>query len=99
MGTITTGVGLISGLNSKDIIDQLISIEGRRKDLVQARIDGIATQKTAYVDVSTRLTGLRIKAQTFGKPSFFTAATAASSNEDALTATAAKGAAVGSYQF
>jgi flagellar hook-associated protein 2 len=99
MGTITTGVGLISGLNSKDIIDQLMSIEGRRKDLVQARIDAITTQKTAYVDVSTRLTGLRIKAQSFAKPSFFSAAQALSSDEDTLTATADKGAAVGSYQF
>ncbi|HEY0009725.1 MAG TPA: flagellar cap protein FliD N-terminal domain-containing protein, partial [Tepidisphaeraceae bacterium] len=99
MGTITSGVGLVSGLNSKDIIDQLMSIEGRRKDLVQARIDAIDTQKTAYLDVSTRLTSLRLSAQSFSKPSFFTAATATSSNEDVITATAAKGAAVGSYQF
>lgn len=99
MGQITTGVGLVSGLNSKDIIDQLMAIEGRKKDLVQARVDAIATQRTAYVDVSTRLTSLRISAQQFAKPSFFQAAQATSSDEDILTATAAKGAAVGSYQF
>lgn len=99
MGRITSGVGLVSGLNSSDIIDQLMAIEGRKKDLVQARVDAITTQKTAYVDVSTRLTSLRISAQSFAKPSFFTNATATSSDEDVLTASAAKGAAVGSYQF
>lgn len=99
MGRITTGIGLVSGLNSKDIIDQLMQIESRKKDLVQARVDAIATQKTAYVDVSTRLTSLRISAQSLAKPSFFTNATASSSNENVLTASASRGAAVGSYQF
>lgn len=99
MGQITTGVGLVSGLNSKDIIDQLMAIEGRKKDLVQARVDAIATQRTAYVDVSTRLTSLRISAQQFAKPSFFQAAQATSSDENIITASASKGAAVGSYQF
>ncbi|HEX8341726.1 MAG TPA: flagellar filament capping protein FliD [Tepidisphaeraceae bacterium] len=99
MGTITSGVGLVSGLNSKDIIDQLISIEGRKKDLVQGRIDAINVQKTAYTDVTTQLVGLRLGAQQFSKPSFFTAAQTTSSDESVVTATAAKGAAVGSYQF
>lgn len=99
MGTITTGVGLISGLNSKDIIDQLMQIESRKKTLVQARVDAITVQKTAYTDITAQLTGLRISAQTFAKPSFFTSSQANSSNEDVLTATASKGAAVGSYQF
>ncbi|GIW75253.1 MAG: hypothetical protein KatS3mg104_0316 [Phycisphaerae bacterium] len=99
MGRITTGIGLVSGLNSKDIIDQLMQIESRKKDLVQARVDAIATQKTAYVDVSTRLTALRISAQSLSKPSFFTNATTSSSDENVLTASASRGAAVGSYQF
>ncbi len=99
MGTITTGIGLVSGLNSKDIIDQLMRLEGRKKDLVQARVDAISSQKTAYTEVSTRLVSMRISAQQFAKPSFFTAATATSSNEDVLTASASKGAAVGTYQF
>ncbi len=99
MGRITTGVGLVSGLNSKDIIDQLMTIESRKKDLVKARVDAITTQKTAYTDVSTRLVSLRISAQQFAKPSFFAAATATSSDENVLTASASSGAAVGSYQF
>ena len=45
MGRISTGVGLVSGINSKDIIDQLIALESRPKDLLQARLDGVNQQK------------------------------------------------------
>lgn len=99
MGTISSGVGLISGLNSKDIIDQLMAIESKRTTLVQARIDALTAQKTAFTDVSTRLFSLQISAQSLQKPSFFQSASTTSSNEDVLTATADKGAAAGSYQF
>lgn len=76
-----------------------MAIEGRKKDLVQKRVDAITAQRTAYTDVSTRLVSLRLTAMNIAKPSFFSSATATSSNEDVLTATAAKGAAVGTYQF
>lgn len=99
MGRITTGIGLVSGINSRDIIDQLMQLESRKKDLVQARVDAISTQRTAYVDVSTRLTSLRISAQSIAKPSFFQSSKASTSNEDVMTASASRGAAVGSYQF
>lgn len=99
MGTITTGTGLISGLDTKSIIDQLIAIEGRQKDLVQAKVDSATAQKTAFLQLSTGLTSLQITSQQVAKPSFFANAKAASSDEDVLTATAAAGAPVGSYQF
>ena len=99
MGTITSGIGLVSGINSKDIIDQLISIEERPKNLLKTRIEGVNQQKLAYTELSTRLTGLRLSATNLQKPSFFQNATANSSDEGVITATASKGAAVGSYQF
>ncbi|MGH7178595.1 MAG: flagellar cap protein FliD N-terminal domain-containing protein, partial [Tepidisphaeraceae bacterium] len=99
MGRISTGVGLISGINSKDIIDQLMSLESRPKQLLQTRIDGINRQKLAYTDLMTRLTGLRLTGTTLKKPSTFQAASTTSSDEDVLTATAANGASVGSFQF
>ena len=33
MGTITSSVGLVSGINSKDIIDQLMAIEAQPKSV------------------------------------------------------------------
>src|SRR5690606_37792364 len=62
-------------------------------------IDKTNEQKLAFTDLSTRLTTLRLQATTRKKPSTFTQAKTSSSNEDVLTATAAAGASVGSYQI
>ena len=99
MGRISTGVGLISGINSRDIIDQLISLESRPKTLLQSRIDGITQQRIAYTDLQTKLSSLRLFATGFKKPSTFQAASTTTSNADVITATAANGASVGSFQF
>src|SRR5688572_21799969 len=99
MGRISSGIGLVSNINYKDIIDQLMTLESRPKDKLQTRIDDATKRKLAYTDLSTRLAGLKLTATTLKKPSTFQAATAASSNDDVLTATAANGAAVGNYQF
>ena len=99
MGRISTGIGLVSNIDYRAIIDQLMTLEARPKDKLQTRIDEATQRKLAYTDLSTRLAGLKLTATTLKKPSSFQAATAASSNEDVLTATAANGAAVGNYQF
>src|SRR5437588_11752296 len=99
MGRISSGVGLISGINSKDIIDQLMTLESQPKVVLQTRIDGINQQKLAYADLSTRLTSLKINSTTLKKDATFQAATATSSDENVFTATAVNGAAVGSFQL
>lgn len=99
MGRISTGIGLVSNIDYKSIIDQLMTLEARPKQQLQARIDKATGRKLAYTDLSTRLAGLKLTATTLKKPSTFQAATASSSNDDVLTATAANGAAVGNYQF
>lgn len=99
MGRITSGIGLVSGINSRDIIDQLMQIESRPKDLIQTRIDSVKSQRTAYIDLSTRLTSLRLSATSLKKTTTFQSASATSSDEGVLTANASAGAAVGSYSF
>jgi flagellar hook-associated protein 2 len=99
MGRITSSVGLVSGINSADIIDQLMQLEERPKALLQDRIEASNKQKLAYTDISTRLTSLRITSSTLKRASTFEAAATSSSDEDVLTATATNGAAIGSFQF
>lgn len=99
MGRISTGIGLVSGINSKDIIDQLMSIESRPKNLLQNRIDSTNQQKLAFTDLTTRLSAIKLFATTIKKPQTFNAANATSSDESVLTATAANGAAIGNFQF
>jgi len=99
MGTITAGTGLISGINSKDIIDQLMSLEQRPKTLLQSRKDTLTAQQTAYGEIGKRVTDLTTSARTLQRAATFTATTATSSDDDVLSATTTAGAAVGSYQF
>lgn len=99
MGRISSGIGLVSGINSRDIIDQLIALESRPKQLIQQRIDQTNSQKLAYTDLSTRLTSLRISTGTLKKTTSFTQTSSTTSNDNVLTATTAAGAAKGSYQF
>src|SRR3954462_9470346 len=99
MGRITTGVGLVSGINSKDIIDQLMKIESQPKDILQTRVDSANQQRLAFTDLLTRLSSVKVFGQTVQKPQAFGAAGTSSSDESVMTATASAGAAIGSFQF
>src|SRR3954466_1009660 len=99
MGRISTGIGLVSGINSKDIIDQLIKLESRPKDILQTRVDTANQQRLAYTDIQARLSSIRVFGQSIQKTSTFSAATPSSSDENVLTATASAGAAIGAFQL
>src|SRR4051794_20286258 len=99
MAGISSGVGLVSGLPTKDIIDQLMSLEARPKTLLKTRMDAANAQRLAYTDLAARLTGIRLSATTFKKSTTFQQATAHSSDENVLTASTAAGASKGNFQF
>ena len=86
MGRISTSVGLISGINTTDIINQLIQLEQAPKTLLQSRKDKVSAQKDAYTSISTELTTLQGLGRTFERPTTFSASTAQSSDENVLTA-------------
>jgi flagellar hook-associated protein 2 len=99
MSGITSNVGVFSGIDAGRIIDQLIQIEARPRTALQQRVVTLQTQQTAFLDVNTRLSGLKSAIQRFTQQRVFDASTATSSKAETLTATAGNGAAVGSYSF
>jgi flagellar hook-associated protein 2 len=99
MGTITSGVGLISGLPTADIINELLAVDEAPAQIVQSQLNENTAQQAAYTDMATALTSLSNDASTFTSATNFQATTATSSDPTTLTATSANGAAVGSYQF
>ncbi len=99
MGRITSTVGLVSGINSGDIIDKLMQLESTSKNRLQSRVNSITAQKDAFSDLMGKLQGIKTTAMLFERPSTFQASSTSSSNENVLTATAGNGAPVGSYQF
>lgn len=99
MGTITTGIGLVSGINTAQLIEGLLAIEGRGKTSLQTRLTAIQAQRTAMLDINARLLNLKNAARSFRIDRVFKTSLAISSNEDVLTATATGSAQPGSYQF
>lgn len=99
MSGISSGVGLASGINTQQIIDQLMQVEARPKTLIQNRIRAFQLQQTAILDINSRLIRLRDSSKAFRDSKTFDRMTAASADEKILTASATAGAAPGTYQF
>ena len=99
MGGITSGVGIFSGINTAQLIDQLLALEARPKQLVQRRIAGLQQQRAAYLDINSSLLALKTASQKFRVSGTFKTSKAESSNKDVLTATAGNDSVAGTYQF
>ncbi len=99
MGGITTGVGIFSGVNSAQLIEQLLALESRPKIAIQTRILTLQQQKASFLDLNTSLLSLESAASAFRVNKSFDKSLATSSNEGALTASAGTTATPGSYSF
>ncbi len=99
MSGITSDVGLMSGINTRQLIDQLMSIEARPITRMQTRIAGLELQQTAYMDINARLLSLKSSATAFRTANIFEAAKATSSDASILSASASSDAALGSYNM
>lgn len=96
---ITSSVGLVSGIDSGALIDQLIAIDSRPRLLVQRRIAELQQQNASYLAVNSSALQLQTVSAAFNSNDVFQSAAATSSNDSVLTATASSRAAVGTYQF
>lgn len=99
MSGITTGVGLISGIDTAGLIQQLLNIEARPRALAQQRLVQLQSQQAAYLDINTRLGSLRTASADFRLEKVFSTSKATSSDEDVLSASATTSAQPGSYRF
>lgn len=99
MGTIQSGGGFFSGIDTNQLIQQLLAVESRPKLLAQQRIVQLQAQQAGYLDLNSALSGLRTAASAFRTQKTFDAKSAASSADTVLGATASTTAAQGSYTF
>jgi len=99
MGTISSGVGLISGIPIQDIVDQLMAIEARSLVQLQQRQGEIDSIRTAFMELSARLLALKTATSRLDEQDFFRQAKVNSSNENVMLATVEAGAAPGTYTF
>lgn len=99
MGTITSGTGIFSGIDTASLINQLIAAESGPKTLAQKRILQLQGLQAAYLDLNAKLGAVKGAAQTLRTGNVFQSNKAASTNEDVLSATASTTATPGSYSF
>ncbi|MBX3357164.1 MAG: flagellar filament capping protein FliD [Phycisphaeraceae bacterium] len=99
MSGITSTTGLFSGINSGQLIEQLLQIEARPKTLAQQRLIQIQAQQAAFLDLNTRVGALKTLATSFSTKKIFQSAVATSSNPSVLSAAATTGALPGNYTF
>ncbi|MFI4898082.1 MAG: flagellar filament capping protein FliD [Phycisphaerales bacterium JB059] len=99
MSGITTGVGLFSGIDSASIIEQLLAVEARPRQLAESRLVQLQSQQAAYLDLNSRMNTLKSAAAKFRTSLSFLSKTATSSNPEVLSATASTDALQGSYTF
>lgn len=99
MGQITTGVGLISGLDINGIVEQLIAIEARPRSMVEQRNAVIQSQQVAFQDINARLLALKGSADSLSGSTSFSKTTSSSSNESVVSISSGVGATPGTYQF
>ena len=99
MGTISSGIGLISGIDYQSIIDKLMALEAKPRDQVTQRMSDIDAQSAAYLDISARITALLARIAVLSKPASFTSTKASSSLPDVLSATTGDSVRPGAYSF
>lgn len=99
MSGISTGVGLISGIDTGSLINQMLSIEAKPKQFAQSRVFGLQLQQTAYLDLNSRLSALKTIANKFRTAKTLQSKQATTSDGSVLKATASNSAAQGTYQF
>lgn len=98
MGGIS-GAGLISGIDTQSLVNQLIAVASRPQQLAQQRLVQLQTQQAAYLDINSRLLAVKTAAGRFRVDRLFQTKTATTTNADVLTATAARSAQPGNYSF
>lgn len=97
--SITSSIGLISGIDHGSIIDQLMALESRSQSLVKNQTALLQSQQVAFQSINAKLLSFKLSASALSKTATFNKTAVASSNEDIATATAAASAVPGSYSF
>lgn len=99
MGTLSSGVGLVSGMDYTSLVDQLMALEARPRDSLVRRINGLNAQKTAFLDISARVSAMLSRLSQLTTRSAFEKASATVSDPDLMTVSVGDTTPEGSYAF
>lgn len=96
-GSVSSSVGLISGINYEDIISKMTALDQRPISIIKQKQIALQTQSDALGTISSVLTTLRDQLNNMANPSQMVYRTASSSASSAISVAADNTAALGSY--
>jgi len=99
MSLLSTGVGLVSGLNYSALVTALTAPEQSQITTLQSQDQAIKAKATAVTGLNADLLSLTTSATSLGTASNFNAMAVQNSDPTQLTATVSTGATPGTYQF
>lgn len=99
MGQITSGVGLISGINFTDLIDQLLAIEARPQAIIENQNATLSATQVALQAINSKLLAAKLSSTTLLSSTTFNATTATSSDESVFTASSTSSAIASTSKF
>ncbi|MDI6631670.1 MAG: flagellar filament capping protein FliD [Bacillota bacterium] len=97
--TLMRITGVMSGLDTESLINQLMAIERRPIDLLNNKKETLEAQKTAWQEINTKLADLQSKLADLKLMSTYTGKVATSSNESVVTGTASSTATPATYSI
>lgn len=85
MGKIQSNVGLISGIDIKKTVDQLMALSAQPRNRLQARIKGFQSQQSAINELTALTIGIQLQSDRLGKSSNLSTTTPTSSKPDLIS--------------
>lgn len=99
MSVVSTAVGLISGINTGEIVDAMINAQRTTAARLEQRQKNFEGAQVGLQALQATLLSIKTSTDTLSKASSFTKLSVASSDESALRATALSGATAGTNVF
>ncbi|NLX54088.1 MAG: flagellar filament capping protein FliD [Planctomycetaceae bacterium] len=99
MATFSSSVGLITGINIAETVDQLMSLASRPRDTLATRVAGLQEQQVAVGELTALSIGLQLSVKRLASARVFQQVKTTSSNDTLLAATVTGTPATGTYSF
>ncbi len=99
MARIQNNVGLFSGIDIGDMVDQLMAISARPRDMLAERTEKIEAEQVAVAELSAMLLSFQLSTNRLGTTSLYEQQQVTSSSPATLAATVTGNPPMGNYQF
>jgi flagellar hook-associated protein 2 len=99
MASFQSSVGLVTGLEIGDIVDQLMEIASTSRDRLETRTKALTEQQNALNQLLALTIGTQLASTKLSNTALYEQRTASSSNGDILSGTVTGSAIPGAYQF